>query len=423
MSQDLQSVDKAALPVDADENLPVETADLESSLDQRLSEHMILNVGPSHPAMHGTVKMTLELDGETIIRSDVHLGYLHRGFEKESENGDYFKVFPYTDRLNYVSPMINNVAYAGVVEKALGVEVTERCKWIRVLVSEISRISDHLTCLGASAMELGAFTAFLYMIKAREYVWEMHENISGARMTVSYCRIGGVMRDLPDGFEAMCRANLAKVREVVVEFQDLTAKNRIFFDRMRGIGVMSGEDAINYGFTGPCLRASGVALDVRKATPYLTYDQIDFDVPVGKYGDNYDRFYVRMLELEQSIRIIEQVLDRMPEGPVNLNDPRFMLPPKDEVYNTIEGLVNHFKLVMHGIQIPRGETYFAVEGGNGELGFYLVSDGTGKPYKLRCRPPSFILMGGMSRLLEGHSMADVVPTFGMINMIGGECDR
>lgn len=387
------------------------------------TEHMVLNVGPSHPAMHGTIKMVLELDGETIIRSDVHVGYLHRGFEKESEASSYLQCFPYVDRLNYLSPMINNVGYAGVVEKALGVEVTERTKWIRVLISEISRLSDHLTCVGASAMELGAFTAFLYMIKAREYTWELHEALSGARMTVSYCRIGGLSRDLPDGFIPWCRANMVKIREVVKESEKLLAKNRIYFDRMRGVGVITKEEAIDYGFTGPLLRASGVAYDVRKANPYLVYDQIDFDVPVGEYGDNYDRFYVRMLEMEQSLRIIEQCLDRMPEGPINLYDPRFTLPPKDEVYNTIEGLVNHFKIVMHGIQIPKGETYFPVEGGNGELGFYLVSDGTGKPYKLRCRPPSFIHMAAMSRMLEGHTMADVVPTFGMINMIGGECDR
>ncbi len=414
-----QSVDKARLP--AEPSLPAEPG-FEEERELR-SENMILNVGPSHPAMHGTIKMVLELSGETIVRSDVHVGYLHRGFEKECEAGSYFKCFPYVDRLNYLSPMINNVAYAGVVEKALGVEVTERCQWIRVLISEISRLSDHLTCIGASAMELGAMSAFLYFIKAREYVWELHEALSGARLTVSYCRIGGLSRDLPEGFEAQCRAALVKVREVLVEGQKLLAKNRIYFDRMRGVGVMQADEAISYGFTGPMLRASGINYDVRKANPYLVYDQIDFDVPLGEHGDNYDRFYVRMLEMEQSVRIIEQCLDRMPEGPVNLYDPRFMLPPKDEVYNTIEGLVNHFKLVMHGIQIPKGEVYFAVEGGNGELGFYLVSDGTGKPYKLRCRPPSFIMMGGMSRMLEGHTMADVVPTFGMINMIGGECDR
>jgi NADH-quinone oxidoreductase subunit D len=387
------------------------------------TEHMVLNVGPSHPAMHGTIKMAIELDGENIVRADVHVGYLHRGFEKEAEASSYLQVFPYTDRLNYVSPMINNSAYAGVVEKALGVEITERAKWIRVLVSEISRLSDHITCIGASVMELGAMSAFLYLMKAREYTWELHEAISGARLTVSYLRIGGVARDLPDGFTPFCRANMVKIREVLEESSKLMAKNRIFFDRMRGVAVIPAEDAISYGWTGPMLRSTGVAYDVRKASPYLTYDQVEFDVPTGTYGDNYDRYYVRMLEMEQSLRIIEQCLDKLPDGPVNLFDPRFCLPPKDEVYNTIEGLVNHFKIIMHGIQIPMGETYFAVEGGNGELGFYLVSDGRGKPYKLRCRPPSFIHMGTMSRMLDGHTMADVVPTFGMINMIGGECDR
>ncbi len=437
----------------------------------------ILQMGPSHPAMHGIIKINLELDGETVLKADVEIGYLHRAFEKHSEDVTYFQVIPWTDRLNYVSPLINNFGYAMAVEKLMGIEVTERCRYIRVIMSEISRITDHLTSIGASAMELGALTAFLYFLKAREYLYELVEMVTGARITVSYVRIGGVKADLPDGFDEEVRERFAGVREALDEVHKLLTHNRIFIERMRDVGAISAEEAIAYGFTGPLLRAAGVSYDVRKHQPYLIYDQLDWEVPLGTRGDNYDKYLVRMKEMEQSMRIVEQCLAKMPKGPVqvdlagrpieaaeavdkgkvgairglregqiklspnfegmeeqryNLVNPsesepgkRAVLPPKEETYTNIEALMQHFKLIMlgHGIRPPKGEVYQAVEGGNGELGFYLVSDGTDRPYRLHCRAPCFFLMSGLHRMIEGGTVADVIPTFGQVNMIGGELDR
>src|SRR5438034_6057503 len=280
---------------------------------------MLLNVGPAHPAMHGIIRIVARLDGEQIVNADVEIGYLHRGFEKMSETVDYNGVIPYTDRLNYVSPLINNVGYSMAVEKLLGISVPERCHYIRVIVSEISRITDHLTCVGASAMELGAFTVFLYMIKAREYLWELVEMVTGARLTVSYCRVGGVKADLPAGFEEQCRTALKETRRVLAESDTLLTRNRIFVDRMSGTGKISAEDAISYGITGPFLRATGVDYDVRKDCPYAVYDRLQFDVPVGTRGDNFDRYLVRMEEMEQSMRIVEQALRDIPGGPFQVN--------------------------------------------------------------------------------------------------------
>lgn len=435
---------------------------------------MFLNMGPSHPAMHGIVRIVVELDGETIVGSDVEIGYLHRCFEKEAESVTYNQVIPYTDRLNYVSPLINNVGYVLAVEKLLGIEVTERCKYIRVIMSEISRITDHLTCVGASAMELGAFSAFLYMIKARELLWELVEAVTGARLTISYTRVGGVKADLPEGFAEKTKAAFAKTREVLDEVDKLLTRNRIFVDRMKDVGVISKEDAISYGVTGPLLRALGVEYDVRRANPYLVYDKLDFKIPLGSNGDNYDRYLVRMAEMDQSMRIVEQALEKMPVGPINVdhtgkviikpaemvdkakvgqtkdlliteihlspnlegseepthqvinvNEKRVVLPPKENTYGNIEGLMNHFMLIMEGwgIQPPKGEVYFPVEGANGELGFYVVSDGTDKAYRVRVRPPCFQLTAAIPEMIKGGMIADVVPTFGSINMIGGELDR
>ena len=387
------------------------------------SETMPLNMGPSHPAMHGTVRMVLEVEGEKISSADIQIGYLHRCFEKESEYATYTQIFPYTDRLNYVSPMLNNVGYAMAVEKLLGIECPERAQYIRVIIGEISRITDHLTCLGAGAMELGAFTPFLYNIKFREWLWELLEELSGARLTHSYCRIGGVAGDLTEGFEEKLRAILAKGREVLVDVDKLLTRNRIFRDRMDGIGIITKEDCCAYGVTGPMARSAGLAYDVRKDHPYLVYDRFDFDVPIGSVGDNFDRFAVRVEEMYQSMRILEQALDKIPAGPVMVNDPRVALPPKSETYNSIEAMIAHFKLIMDGIRVPPGEVYSFTEGGNGELGFYIVSDGTGRPWKCRVRPPSFANTAILGKVLPGLFIADVVPTFGMVNMIGGECDR
>jgi len=387
------------------------------------SEVMELQMGPSHPASHGTIKFNLRLDGERIVDVDVEIGYLHRGFEKMCEQGTWNHVFPYADRLNYASPLLNNVGFALAVEKLAGITPPERCQYIRVIGGEISRVTDHLTCLGMAASELGAISAGFYMLEAREFLYDLVEALTGARLTVTYCRLGGVMKDLPADMKAHTGVALRQVRRVLADCDRLLSRNRIFHDRMSGIGGLSPEEAISWGLTGPLLRACGVAYDVRKANPYLVYDRLDFVVPTGTTGDNYDRFMVRMTEMEQSMRIIEQALTQIPEGPIMANDPRFVLPPKSEVYGSIEGLMNHFKLVIEGQKVPAGEVYVATEGGNGELGFYLVSDGSGRPYRVRVRPPSFYSMGALGHMLRGCMLADIIPTFGQINMIGGECDH
>ena len=294
---------------------------------------------------------------------------------------------------------------------------------LRVLACEISRITDHLTCLGASGMELAAFSVLLYSIEAREWMWELVEALCGARLTTTWTRIGGVAYDMPEGFADKTRQELEKVKRLLDDVRGLLEKNRIFYDRMRGTGVLEADEAVAYGVTGPCLRAAGVYYDVRKAKPYLVYDRLDFEVPLGSHGDNYDKFVVRVLEMLQSIRIIEQVLDQIPEGPIMVDDPRIAFPPKEKVYSSIEALVHHFNIIVKGIRPPKGEVYFAVEGGNGELGFYVVSDGSDKPWKCRCRGPCFPIVQSMPKMLEGAMIADVIPTFGMVNMIGGEMDR
>jgi NADH-quinone oxidoreductase subunit D len=389
------------------------------------TEPMPLNMGPSHPAMHGTVRMVLDVEGEKITSADVQIGYLHRCFEKESEHATWTQVFPYTDRLNYVSPMLNNIGYAMGVEKLLGIEkqIPERALFIRVLVGEISRITDHMTCLGAGAMELGAFTVFLYMLKGREWLYELLEEVSGARLTHSYMRIGGVSHDLTEDFVPRLTDILKRIRVVLSDVSKLLDRNRIFRDRMDGIAVITKEEAMAWGLTGPVGRSTGLAYDVRKDHPYLVYDRFDFDVAVGSVGDNFDRYAVRVEEIKQSMRILEQAMEQLPGGPVVVNDPRIVLPPKSETYNSIEAMIAHFKLIMDGIRVPPGEVYSFSEGGNGELGFYLVSDGTGRPWKCRVRPPCVPAVAIMTKLLLGLFLADVVPTFGMMNMIGGECDR
>jgi len=386
---------------------------------------MTVNMGPSHPAMHGTVRIVLTVDGERIVRSDVQPGYLHRCFEKESEYATYTQVFPYTDRLNYVSPMINNVGWAMAVEKLMGLTsaIPKRVEYIRVIVSEMSRMTDHLTCVGASAMELGAFTAFLYFLKAREWLYELLEVVSGARLTHSYVRVGGVVKDLPQGFHTELTNTLDKIAGVMVEVEAMLNNNKIFRDRMAGIGAMSKEDAIATGCVGPIARACGVDYDVRRDHPYSVYPEVEFDVPLGTTGDCYDRYLVRVEELKQCIRILRQCLRQIPAGPIMVDDPRVTLPPKQDTYNTIESMIRHFKHIMDGIRVPPGEAYTFVEGGNGEIGFFIVADGTGRPYKAYCRSPSFVHLSTAGQLIHNHLIADVVPIFGMINMIGGECDK
>ncbi len=439
----------------------------------REAKNMLLNVGPSHPAMHGVIRLITELEGEKVVKVEAEIGYLHRAFEKSAENSSWTQVIPYTDRLNYVSPLINNFGYCGAVEKLLGIQTTERCRYIRVIMSEVSRLTDHLTCIAASAMELGAMTAFLYLMKAREYLYEIVEAVTGARLTISYGRIGGIKGDLPQGLPERLQEALVKTEKEVNEVDKLLTRNRIFVDRTRDVGVLTQEDAVGYGITGPMLRSTGISYDVRKAFPYEVYDRMEFEVPLGERGDNYDRYLVRMEEMRQSTRIIRQALRDLPGGPINVDsegkvipsfelvdqaklghtaglvnvissveptlegterpyhdrvmpdDKGVVLPSKGDTYGNIEGLMNHFKLIMdyHGIRPPRGDTYHAVEGANGELGFYVVSDGKDRPYRVRVRPPCFFAMAGLHKMLEGYMVADIVPTFGSINMIAGELDR
>ena len=386
-------------------------------------EIMELQMGPSHPASHGTIKFNLKLDGEKIVDCDVEVGYLHRGFEKMCEQGTWTQCFPYTDRLNYASPCINNVGFALAVERLIGIDTTERCKYVRMIMSEVARIADHLTCLGMASSEVGATTVAFYMLEAREFLYDLIEAVTGARLTVTWCRVGGMTHDLPADFNDRMKASFARLDQVLSDCDQLLSRNRVFIDRMAGIGKLPKEEAISYGLTGPLLRAAGVSYDVRKAHPYLVYDRMEFEVPVGDRGDNYDRFNVRFQEMYQSKRIIEQAIATLPEGPVTITDPKVVLPDKEKVYNSIEGLMNHFKLIMEGIHVPAGEVYQAVEGGNGELGFYIVSDGSGRPYRVRVRPPCFLGMGALNKMLIGRMIPDIITTFGMINMIGGECDR
>ncbi|MEM7138873.1 MAG: NADH-quinone oxidoreductase subunit D [Myxococcota bacterium] len=388
------------------------------------TEPMRLNMGPSHPAMHGTVRMVLDLDGEKILNLDLQPGYLHRGFEKSCERGTWSQVFPYADRLNYVSPMLNNVGWSLAVEKLLEIEVPERCQYYRVILGELSRIADHFTCNGASAMELGAFTPFLWLLKVRDWIWDLLEKETGARMTHSFGRIGGMAAPPTDTLEDDLKALLPEVHRVVKEAEIMLIRNRIFLDRMQGVGVLTKENALAYGCTGPVARGSGVPYDVRKDHPYMVYDRFDFEVPIGQDGDNWDRFMVRFEEIRQSVRIIEQAMEQMPkDGPVNVDDPRIVFPEKDDVYTTIEATIAHFKLVMEGLRTPKGEVYSFTEGGNGELGFYIVSDGSGTPYRVRVRPPCWYNLSACREMLMGDMIADIIPTFGSINMIGGECDR
>jgi NADH-quinone oxidoreductase subunit D len=386
-------------------------------------EIMELQMGPSHPASHGTIKFNLKLDGERIVDCDVEVGFLHRGFEKMCEQGTWTQCFPYTDRLNYASPCINNVGFALAVERLLGIDTTERCKYVRLIMSEVARIADHLTCLGMASSEVGATTVAFYMLEAREFLYDLIEAVTGARLTVTWCRVGGMTHDLPPDFNDRMKASFARLDQVLSDCDKLLSRNRVFIDRMANVGKLSKEEAISYGLSGPLLRAAGVSYDVRKAHPYLVYDRMQFEVPVGDRGDNYDRFNVRFQEMYQSKRIIEQALAALPEGPVTITDPKVVLPEKEKVYNSIEGLMNHFKLIMEGVHVPAGEVYQAVEGANGELGFYIVSDGSGRPYRVRVRPPCFLGMGALNKMLIGRMIPDIITTFGMINMIGGECDR
>jgi len=388
-------------------------------------DRMVLNMGPSHPSTHGVLRIVLELDGEVITKAAPEVGYLHRGDEKIAENMTYTQFIPYTDRLDYLAPLANNVAYALAVEKLMGIDrqLPERCQYIRVICAELARVSSHLLGMGSFAMDVGAMTVFLHTYTEREKIYNLCESLTGARFTTSYTRIGGLSRDLPPGWIEQCRTFCD---EVVVNFDEtetLLTRNRIFVDRTQGVGVISREDAIDYGLTGPNLRGSGVEHDLRRAQPYLVYDRLKFEVPVGRQGDSYDRYLVRIEEMRQSVRIIRQCLDQMPGGPVRIDDGKVSLPPKDRVLTRMEELIHHFLNVTQGVNVPPGEIYFGHENPKGELGFYIHSKGGGTPHRLKIRSPSFVNLSILPKLLPGHMISDVPSILGSFDFVMGECDR
>lgn len=388
-------------------------------------DRITLNFGPQHPATHGTLRMVMELSGETVGRLDPRPGYLHTGFEKLGEYYTFNQYIAVTDRMNYLSPLSNNIGFAEAAEKLLGIELPPRAKYIRMIQGELARIGDHLVNIGTHALDLGAFTVFLYGFRQREFIYDLFEISTGSRLTTSYTRVGGLSRDFPDGHAEQIAQFCKQFMIVFGQIEGLLNHNKIFLDRTQGVGKISAEDAVSFGMTGPCLRASGVSYDIRKDEPYLAYDEMDFDVPVGTEGDVFERYLIRMEEMRQSIRIIEQCLAKLPDGPYKVDDHTVALPDKSKVYGSIEGLIHHFKLIMdhHGIQMPKGEIYSATEAPNGELGWYIVSNGEGVPYRVRVRPPSFVHFGMMPFLAEGQLLSDAVATLGSLNVIAGECDR
>ena len=395
---------------------------LEGSGDA-LGEKLIINMGPSHPATHGVLRLVLELDGEVITKATPDVGFLHRGDEKIAENMTYNQFVPYTDRLDYLAPVANNVAYAMAVEKLLGWELPARGQAMRVLGCELARISAHLLGIGTFAMDTGAMTVFLYTFTEREKIYNLMEQMTGARFTTSWTRIGGMTRDLPEGFLRSVLKFCDELLPVVDETDKLLTRNRIFVDRTKDVGTITKEDAISYGLSGPNLRGSGIDHDLRKKQPYLGYEQYDFDVPIGSVGDSYDRYLVRMEEIRQSVRIVRQVCDKMPSGNWFVNDPKNYPPPKTTVLTKMEELIHHFILHTEGVKAPAGEVYFGHENPKGELGFYIYSKGGGTPYRLKIRSPSFINLSILPKILPGHMMSDVVSILGSLDFVMGECDR
>ncbi len=386
------------------------------------SELSILNLGPTHPATHGIFQNVLLMDGEKILDAEPTIGYIHRAFEKIAENRPFYQITPLTDRMNYCSSPINNMGWWLTVEKLLDIEVPKRAQYIRVIMMELARITDHLICNSILAVDAGAFTGFLYVMQYREKVYEIYEELCGARLTTNMGRIGGLERDLSDtGFRKL-NAFMKEFPVAFKEFETLVSRNRIFIDRCVNVGEISAERAMAYGFTGPNLRAAGVDYDIRKMNPYSSYQDFEFDIPVGKTGDTYDRYCVRNAEVWESLKIIQQAIDKMPEGPYHADVPDYYLPPKEDVYNNMEALIYHFKIVMGEIPVPKGEVYHAVEGGNGELGFYLVSDGSRVPYRLHFRRPCFIYYQAYTEMIKGGYLSDAILVLSSLNVIAGELD-
>jgi NADH-quinone oxidoreductase subunit D len=414
--KELEIADVAAKAASGAEAYQATTEDI-------IGEKLVLNMGPSHPATHGVLRLILELDGEEIVKADPDVGFLHRGDEKIAENMHYNQFVPYTDRLDYLAPLANNVAYACAVEKLMGWELPPRGQAVRVMACELARISAHLLGLGAFAMDVGAMTVFLYTFTEREKIYDLCEQLTGARFTTSYTRVGGQIRDLPTDFVQRVEKFLEEFVPALDEVDKLLTRNRIFVDRTKDVGVISKEDAISYGLSGPNLRGSGVAHDLRKAHPYLGYEKYEFDIPIGEVGDCFDRYLVRMEEMRQSVSILRQVIATLPGGPVNIADSKNLLPAKDKVLLSMEELIHHFIIATQGIDAPAGEVYFGAENPKGELGFYICSKGGGVPHRLKIRAPSFVNLSILDKLLPGHMISDVVAILGSLDFVMGECDR
>ena len=391
--------------------------------NEEINDLMLLNVGPSHPASHGTIRNFVALEGETITACVTEIGYLHRGFEKSCENHTYSQIIPYTDRLNYCSAILNNIGFSKAVEEMLNIDITPRAKMIRVIIGELSRIIDHLVCNAANMVDLGGLTNFWYLFAPRDKAYDLLSKLTGARLTNSYTRIGGLEFDLYNGFSEDLDVILKDTEIAINDALSLIAHNKIFLDRTQDVGVIKADFAIKNGISGPNLRAAGVAHDLRKDKPYYGYENFDFDIVIGTHGDIYDRVMCRFEEIRQSIKIIKQAMKNLPDGDINIYAPGIILPSKKDVYGNIEGLMNQFKLTFEGIQVPKGEYYSSTEGGNGELGFFIVSDGSGKPYKVKCRPPCFYTLAAFPKIVEGAMLADAVVTMASLNFIAGEFDR
>jgi NADH-quinone oxidoreductase subunit D len=424
-TEDVYAREELALAgvLEAEPSTELASADDGEAKDYLAGEKMVINMGPQHPATHGVLRLVLQLDGETIIRCIPHIGYLHTGFEKTCEYREWNQVVPYTDRMDYLAPMLYNIGYAGAVESLLDVEITPRCQVVRLIMSELNRLLGHLLWLGTGAMDVGATTVFLYTFQERERIYNLHEAYCGGRITTSVTRIGGMVADLPVGWLDACRELVNGLPATLDEAERLLTRNSIFQARLVDVGIIDAEKALEFGLTGPNLRASGIAYDVRKARPYLGYEEYDFDVPVGVVGDAYDRYLVRMEEMRQSIRILQQALDRVPDGPINVQDPAVILPDKSEAMSSIDAMISHFKLVMEGVQVPAGDVWYSIEATKGELGFGLISDGGPKPVRCRFRGPSFVNLAALPYLVEGGLVSDVIAANASIDIVLGEIDR
>ncbi len=413
----------ADLQQPCNEALPIHFDNDPNFVEDPSKDLLPINIGPSHPATHGTLRVMCQLDGEKIYRANVELGYLHRCFEKMAETHAYNQVIPYTDRLNYCSAPINNVGYCKTVEKLLGVEVPLKAQALRIILCELSRVIDHLVCIGANAVDLGALTGFFHLFGYREKVYSLFEKLCGARLTVSLTRIGGMAQNPPEGWYDDVLQFCKEMRQGIDDLETLLTNNKIFIQRTQNVGSITAQEAIEWGYTGPLLRATGVSLDLRKADPYYGYDQLDFDIPIGTNGDVYDRYLVRVAEMRESLKIVEQVARNVPSGDYTIRDKGIVLPEKKDVYGNIEGLMNHFMLVIKGLRPPAGEIYDSTEAANGELGFFLISDGSGKPYRLKVRPPCFAIYQSFPKQITGGLLSDVISILGSMNLIAGELDR